>query len=211
MVSVTSQLFVFPYIPQHKHKHKPHYINQCSFQHGRSQVEEAQIGRRQACARPPNTPSPVLEQPMDSHGHLPAGNIHESPSLYLSGLLFHRHHMGMAVLTVCGYCDAKCARAVDGMHLAHAEWFVCVSTESTQLLSTSASSGLHKLLTIVTIEEKGPPSSTHGSFRAPVPMRPRDPSVSTSSGLSLIFGALVPPHSPPRICSPPCIKIFFQN
>lgn len=211
IVSVTSQLFVFPCIPPHKHKPKPRYINQCSFQHGRPRVE-AQVGGRQACARPPNTPSPVLEQPTDSHGHLPAGNIHESPSLYLSGLLFYRHHTGMTVLAVCGYCDVKYARTVDGMHLAPAEWFVCVSTESAQLLCTSVSSGPQKLLTIVTTEEKGPSSSTHRSFRAPVPVRPRDPSVSTSSGLSLIFGALVPPHTlPPRIRSPPCIKIFFPN
>lgn len=163
-------------------------------------------------ARPPNTPSPVLEQPTDSHGHLPAGNIHESPSLYLSGLLFYHHHTGMTVLAVCGYCDVKYARTADSMHLAPAEWFVCVSTKSAQLLCTSVSSGPQKLLTIVTTEEKGPSSSTHRSFRAPVPVRPRDPSVSTSSGLSLIFGAVVPPHTlPPRIRSPPCIKIFFPN
>lgn len=73
-----------PSVPQHKHNPKPHYINQCSFQHGRPRVE-AQVGGRQTCVHPPNTPSPVSEQPTGSHGHLPAGNIHESPSLYLSG------------------------------------------------------------------------------------------------------------------------------
>lgn len=206
MVSATYQLFVFPSVPQPKQKPKPHYINQCSFQHGRPRVE-AQVRGRQTCVRPPNTPTPVSEQPTGSHGHLPVGNIHESPSLYPSGLLFYRHHVGMTVITVCGYCNVKCARTAEGMHLAHAEWFMCA-----QLFCTSASSGLQKLLTIVTTEEKGPPSSTHGSFRAPVPVRPTDPSVSTSSGLSLVFGAhLYTSHSPPRICSPPCIKIFFQN